>query len=113
MHELSIVMGIVDLAERKARESQANAVQRIDLQIGELAGIDWNAMEFAWNSATTNTMLEGAERVIEHIPGKARCMNCNTVFAAPTFYEPCPQCEQFMSEIQQGQELRVKSIVVN
>ena len=113
MHELSIVMGIIDLAEKQTTIHAANSVQRIDLEIGELAGVDWPALEFAWHAATANTVLENAEYVINKVPGVAKCLDCNTQSDVKSLFDPCPHCDQYMMHILKGKELRVKSLIVN
>ncbi|RLD21710.1 MAG: hydrogenase maturation nickel metallochaperone HypA [Bacteroidetes bacterium] len=113
MHELSIVMGIIDLAEQQALAHGAESVQQINLEIGELAGIDWPALEFAWQSATVNTVLENAEYVIDKVPGEAECLECEKRYYVKNLFEPCPHCHQYLMHIVKGKELRVKSLIVN
>ena len=113
MHELSIVMGIVDLASEQVRRAGRRQVDRIDLDIGSLAGVELDALDFAWQSAVRRTVLQDAERRINRIPGKARCLDCGAVFPVSELYEPCPRCGEYLTELVQGKELRVKSLVVS
>ena len=39
MHELSIVMSIIDIAEQQAKKANAVWVDEIELDIGELSGM--------------------------------------------------------------------------
>ena len=113
MHELSIVMGILDIAENTVRSNNATTVERIDLQIGRLAGVDWPALDFAWKSATPGTILGSAECHIDKPPGRAKCLECNTEFEVENYFDPCPTCGQFLTEIVSGKELRVISLSIN
>ncbi len=113
MHELSIVIGIVDLASEQVRRAGRRQVDRIDLDIGSLAGVELDALDFAWQSAVRRTVLQDAERRINRIPGKARCLDCGAVFPVSELYEPCPRCGEYLTELLQGKELRVKSLVVS
>jgi hydrogenase nickel incorporation protein HypA/HybF len=113
MHELSIVIGIIDLAEQQVQAHGAESVQQINLEIGELAGIDWPALEFAWQSATANTVLENAECVIDKVLGEAECLGCKKLYYVQDLFEPCPHCHQYVMHILKGKELRVKSLIVN
>jgi len=113
MHELSIVMGIIDLAEQQALAHGAESVQQINLEIGELAGIDWPALEFAWQSATIDTVLENTEFVIDKVPGEAECLECKKQYYVKSLFDPCPHCHQYMMHIVKGKELKVKSLIVN
>lgn len=60
MHELSIVMSIVDIAQSQAQQAHAQAIEEIELDIGNLAGVELDALEFAWPQGVKNTMLENA-----------------------------------------------------
>ncbi|VAW24808.1 hypothetical protein MNBD_BACTEROID04-509, partial [hydrothermal vent metagenome] len=44
MHELSIVMGIVKIAEDETAKVEENTVTKIELEIGQLAGIELDAL---------------------------------------------------------------------
>ncbi len=112
MHELSIVMSIVDIAEEQVRQHQAKLVESIDLDIGSLASIEMEALNFAWQSAVKQTVLSGAERRINHIQARARCLECDHEHEVASLFEACPRCGSIFSELLQGKELRVRSLVV-
>ncbi len=112
MHELSIVLSILDIVEEKVREHQACAVESIELEIGQLAGIEWEAMDFAWDAAVRGTVLENSSREIRKVEGRARCQECGEVFPCPVLFSPCPTCGSVFSDLLQGKELRIKSIVL-
>ena len=113
MHELSIVLSIVEIAETQTKTVKASRVDRIDLEIGELAGVAFDALDFAWELGVKNSVLQGAERHIHHIEGKARCMDCGHIFPIHQLFDACPSCGQFLLDIVQGKELRVKSLEVS
>ncbi len=112
MHELSIVMSIVDLAEEQVKKNNALKVDRIELDIGTMAGVEFSALEFAWSAGVKNTVLESAERQINHIEGRARCMLCDKEFTVTEPFQPCPSCNDYMNEFLQGKELRVRSMTM-
>ena len=112
MHELSIVMSILDIAEEKVREHHAHTVESIELEIGQLAGIEWEAMNFAWDTAIRNTVLENSKREIIKVEGKARCLECSNEFSSPALFTPCPSCGSLFADIFQGKDLRIKSLVL-
>ena len=58
MHELSIVMSIIDIAREQATKAGAQTVEEIELEIGALSTIEMNAFEFAWQQGKKNTLLE-------------------------------------------------------
>lgn len=112
MHELSIVMGILEIAQKEAAKAGAAVVDEIELDIGELSTVDMDAFDFAWSQGVKDTLLAGAQRKVNRIEGRARCMDCNIEFSIREVYEPCPACGEHVIDIVQGKELRVKSLVV-
>ncbi len=112
MHELSIVMSILEIAEQQAAEAGVLAIEEIEIDIGCLSTVEMNAFEFAWNQAVKQTILEGAIKKINRIKGKAQCTGCNEIFLLENLYDACPLCGEYFLNILEGKELRVKSLVV-
>ena len=112
MHELSIAIGIVELAEREAIKANSNNIESIELEIGDLSGIVIEALDFAWPVAVKGTMLEKANKTIDKISGKAKCLECENLFDIENLYDSCPKCKSHFKDIYKGKELRVKSISV-
>lgn len=112
MHELSIVMSIVDIARREIEKAGATVVEEIELDIGELSTIEMEAFSFAWRQAVRNTVLEKARKKVNRIEGKAKCLSCCIEFSVHDVYEPCPVCGDHLVSIVAGKELRVRSLLV-
>lgn len=113
MHELSLVMGVIRIAEDEMRKHQAGIIEEIELEIGVLSGVEMTAFDFAWNQAIKDTALENAIRNITVIEGVGVCPDCEKSFPVKEFYDPCPHCHQHLVYINKGKEFRVKSIVVS
>jgi hydrogenase nickel incorporation protein HypA/HybF len=112
MHELSIVLSIVDAAEEQARKHQAKAIERIDLEIGNLAGVDEHALKFAWEVGVKNTVLEKAGYEIHKVKGWAKCANCDCEFEIKELFDPCPLCGEYLIHILRGKEMKIQSITL-
>jgi len=112
MHELSIALSIVDLAEKQARQNHAEEIEELELEIGSLAGVEIQTLMFALESTVKGTLLEHARIVRNDIRGEGRCGDCRTVFEMSRLIEPCPRCGSYFVNIIKGKELRIKSIVV-
>lgn len=112
MHELSIVLSIVDQVQEEVFKLEAKTVKRIELEIGNLAGIEWQSFDFAWQPATQNTVLEHAERIVYRIPAIAVCSDCNYEFEKTAVYDSCPNCGNFLHHLKSGKELKIKSILI-
>ncbi len=110
MHELSIVLSIVQRVEEEVKKQEALSVTRIELDIGNLSGIEMESFDFAWEPAIKNTVLEQAERVINHIPARAECIECGHTFEKIETYDPCPTCGNFLHALKSGKEMKIKSL---
>jgi len=113
MHELSIALGIVRIAKKETIKANAEKVDLIELEIGTLAGIEFDSLDFVWQAAVKDTVLEHAEKRTIIIKAKAQCFDCDTIFDIENIYDPCPVCNSYLKGILQGKELRVKSIEVS
>ena len=112
MHELSVALGILKIAENEAAKANAKQIESIELEIGTLAGIEFDSLDFVWSCAVKDTILEHAKREINIINAKAKCVDCDTVFDIVNHYDSCPSCSSNFKSILQGKELRVKSLEI-
>ena len=112
MHEFSIALSIVDICEEEVAKASAAFVEKIELEIGELAGIELNALEFAWEAVIKNTVLEKSEKVIRNVRGISECMDCRIQFPATRLFIPCPSCNSMLTNVVTGKELKIKKLVM-
>lgn len=110
MHELSIACSIVDIAKEHANKHNALKISAIELDIGKLSGVEYDAFDFAWPVATNNTILESAKKKINKPEGKAICNNCEKEFSIVNIFDLCPECSGIDTEIIGGKELLVRKI---
>jgi len=113
MHELSIALSIVELAEEEARKANAISISKVEIEIGTMAGIETDALLFAWDSVVQGTMAQQAPLVIHPIKGEAHCLECGKDFPAEHYFVQCPDCNSFRYEITKGKDLRVSSLMVD
>ena len=110
MHEISVALGIVEIAEVEAAKANAKTVETITLEIGTLAGIEFKSFDFVWPTAIEGTILENSNLELKIIKAKAKCTKCNSVFKMKQHYDHCPNCKSDQKSIFQGEELNVKSL---
>lgn len=113
MHEMTIVAGILRIVEDQARAAGARTINTITLDIGDLAGIETDALRFSFQAARRETMAAEAELVINRIPGRGRCPECGAETLVEFHVAVCPECGQGLMDVFQGRELKVKSINVD
>lgn len=112
MHEFAITESILNIALDKAREAQAQKITRINLVIGDLAGVVAESVEFCFSAISRGTAAEGAGLSFEKKPAGVRCHHCNTVFTPKDGDWACPECRQVGIEIVSGRECYMESIEV-
>jgi hydrogenase nickel incorporation protein HypA/HybF len=112
MHEMTLVAGLLEIIEDQARREGFERVTRVVLEIGAFAGVEREALRFAFLAATSGGLAEGAELVLEEVPGRGRCPGCGTEAALAAFWDPCPGCGTAPMAILAGRELRVVSLDV-
>lgn len=112
MHEMSIAIQIVEIAEREARKDKAAKIKSVELEIGTLSGVVIEALQFALESAVKNTLLQNSTLLIDTVPGLCRCSVCKHEFESNEVYTICNQCGSMEVAIIKGNEMRVKSLLV-
>jgi hydrogenase nickel incorporation protein HypA/HybF len=110
MHELSIAMSILDMAEEEAGRRNAE-VDAIYVKLGALSGIVKEALLSAYELARTETTLENAQLLIEEVPVVIYCRSCRAPRSVPSIQQlSCSECETPSGEILQGRELQVVAL---
>lgn len=86
-------------------------IQKIHLQVGEFTCVEPASLDFAFTSQSKGTFLEGVELVIESVAFVAHCPRCQQDYR-PQIGEQygCPTCQEPLTEIISGRELKIKSL---
>ena len=75
MHELSIALSIVAMAEEEAR-GRGVQVNAVHLKLGTLSGVVKEALLFSYDLACEGTLLEGSHLLIEEVQTVVYCPAC-------------------------------------
>ena len=113
MHELSIAMSIVEMAQEEAEQRGGVQVTAIHLKLGALSGVVKEALLSAFEIACDDTALSGSRLIIEEVPVAVYCPQCEasrTLDSLQLFL--CPECSAPVSEVLEGRELLVTAIEV-
>lgn len=113
MHEFSIAMSIVEIAETEAKKANAKAITELVLDVGTMSGIEFFALDTALEMAIKNTLLDKAKVTVNKIQAKAKCTDCQNKFEISQVYDACPECGSLYHELLGGKELQIKSLVVD
>ena len=113
MHELSIAMSILEMAEEEMRLRGNVRVCVVHLKLGALSGVVKEALLSAYEMAQEGTALKGASLVIEEVPVAVFCPTCRAqrpVSSVQLFC--CAKCGTPASEIVRGKELEVFALEI-
>ena len=112
MHEMSIVEGIRSVIEDAAAANGFSRVTVVRLEIGQLAGVERRALEFAFDVVLRGSVAEGASLQIFDIPGQASCFDCGKTVEIAHRLDLCPECGGTRLLVQGGEEMRIKDLEV-
>lgn len=110
MHELGIATSILEAVERESKKHAGSQFTAVGLRIGEVAGVDVDALQFGWEAITKDTQWESLKLAIESVPRRNKCKNCREEFAVKDYDIQCPKCGSFATENVSGDELDIAYI---
>jgi hydrogenase nickel incorporation protein HypA/HybF len=108
MHEYSIIQSLVDSVERAVAGKASPHVQRIDVRIGDLSGVDVELLTTAFEVFREGTICEHAAMSIERVPARWTCPKCNGEIARGAVLR-CPVCNE-SAELSSGDEIILQRI---
>jgi hydrogenase nickel incorporation protein HypA/HybF len=113
MHELSIALSMIDQVAEESASRGGLDVKAIHMRLGVFAGVDKNALLFAYELACDGTPLQGSRLIIETVPLLVFCPLCQQQRTPPSVYEICcPVCLTPTPEILSGREMELASLEV-
>ncbi len=113
MHELGIMTSVMEAVTQSANEAGATSVLKVSLSVGEMTEAIEDALRFAFEVLTENTMCADAELEIKMVKPNSRCLECGAVYEHDRFHMICPECGSFATELIAGRELQIDSIEVD
>ncbi len=112
MHEMSLSEGVLELIEKNAKNQGFSRVMAVTLEIGELAGVDREAMRFSFDAVVRGTLADSAKLDIQSVPGEAWCMPCERSVHIARRVDPCPDCGSHQLQVTGGNDMLLKSLEV-
>ncbi|MEW6594099.1 MAG: hydrogenase maturation nickel metallochaperone HypA [Thermodesulfobacteriota bacterium] len=109
---MSLALSIVELVTGRAEAAGARTINRIELEVGTLAGVLVDSLRFCFEAAVRNTMAAGAELAIREIAARGSCPACGVEAPMEGLISACPVCGQYLV-LGKGRELRVVSMTVD
>ncbi len=112
MHEMSLCEGMRRVIDEQARLHKVSRIARVRVEIGRFAGVETDALHFAWDVVMRGSVAEGAELVTLELPGRAMCYDCMKEVEIEDRFDPCPTCGGGKLMPQGGDEMRIKDLEV-
>jgi hydrogenase nickel incorporation protein HypA/HybF len=110
MHEMSICEGIRGVIEDQAAAHNVSKITRVRVELGRFAGVEKDALHFAFEVVMRGSVAEGAELVTIDLPGHALCYDCMKEVEIDHRLDPCPDCGGGKLMPQGGDEMRIKDL---
>lgn len=113
MHEMGIASSVLEAVRAEARRFAGRRICKVGVRIGELAGVDPEAMRFCFEALVQDTDLEPLELDVDYRPRRHECRNCGCDFPSPLEGLPCPRCGGRASRLSGGEELELAYLEVD
>jgi hydrogenase nickel incorporation protein HypA/HybF len=114
MHEAGIAAGILGSAVAAAEEAGAARIAGVRVTVGVLTEVLEDALQFAWEAASADTLAEGATLEVTMVPARSECLDCGHEFGHGRYDGTrCPACEGYVVSLIAGRELKIDSIDID
>jgi len=112
MHEQSIVSSLLSMALADAKKDNAKRIISIKLVVGELTGVEKDAVNFYFGFMAKDTIAEGASLYFRYTKPQLRCRDCDIIFPRNKLEFNCPKCNKKAIELVGGRELYIDSMEI-
>lgn len=119
MHELSMAQGIFKTVMDTATENNAIEVTKVVVEVGHLAMINPEQLNFLLGVIKEDSIAENAEFIVNEIPVEIECKECdyhgNVDIDGLDHYAPiirCPECDTPRINVLNGRDIIVKKIMI-
>ncbi len=107
MHEMAIANSVIDAARAEALLRPGMRVAKIAVRVGDLAGVDPDALSFCFEALVKETNFESVVLEIERRPQCHRCSRCGNDFVVVNYDAVCPACGEPRTTFVSGDELEL------
>lgn len=113
MHELGIVMQVIDQVEAVAEENQVTEVKKLRMEVGEVSSIVPELFTdcFQWAKKKTKHMKDTELELIV-LEGISYCQSCKETYRTTAYGKECPHCGSHDTYLVTGNEVTIKDMEV-
>jgi len=107
MHELGIANSVLEAVQAETALRPGAVAVKVGVRVGDLAGIDPDALAFSFEALTAGTEWQSLKLEIETRPREHRCSQCGVTFRVVDYNFICPGCGGLRTECVGGDELEL------
>ena len=113
MHELALAESLKNEIEIMAKRDNFSRIVSVTLIVGELSGVDIDALSFALPFVAEGSVLKDAEFLYEKVKAKIKCKNCGKKSCPEIPFVICKYCDSCDVEYIAGKDFIIKSLEVD
>lgn len=113
MHELGIVVRVIEQVEEVAAENNVEKVTKLTLEVGEVSSVVPELFKdcFEW-SKKKSKYLADAQLELVVLQAMSYCQNCKQTYKTTEFAKQCPYCKSYDTYLVTGNEISIRDIEV-
>lgn len=113
MHEMGIALEIYRVCREAAQANGGGRIERVRMEIGELAAVEPDLLKFAWEAALTGGPDAGAVLDVSWCTAVQRCAHCGEQkrHSEGSWLRICPDCGSPL-EVSGGDQLDVIDVTL-
>ena len=113
MHELGLVVYVMDAIESLAQDEHFTKVGTVTLELGEVSSVMAAYFTDCWDySCGKSDLLKEAELKLEMIPAVSVCEDCGEEYRTLEYKKQCPHCGSYFTHLLKGDEFNIKEVEV-
>jgi hydrogenase nickel incorporation protein HypA/HybF len=109
---MSLAESVLQIVRDAARAEGFSHVKMVRLEIGQLAGVEPEAMRFCFEVVSRETLAHQARLEIVATPGEGWCIMCSRSVPIAARFEACPVCGSYQVQATGGLDMRVSELEV-
>ena len=113
MHEMSIAQSVIDIIKEEMLKHKAKVLKTVRLNIGQMSAIVPDDLSFCLEVITAGTEMEGAKLLMDMVPLRGICRECESIFEIENYVFACPSCGSTKIKTISGQDLSIVEIEVD
>lgn len=110
MHELSVCQALLTEVSSIAASHGARAVERVNVEVGRLSGVEPELLSRAFEIARLGTCAEHAVLSLAVLEITVRCAECGAASRVQPNRLLCAACGGYRTQVLEGHELRLRAI---